>query len=157
MELCIGQIEASTSPPPPPGHLTPLPSWGGGNLITRVFQGVGNLIPMCQGWGIWTAPLISCESLAWWAMMGDAVLEDFHGKDCAFVANWFTRKGLNQALCHIWRYLNFNIFNIGFRLWIQYMNVLSCVYNEIQYLLPAIQYNNKTLNRGQLLWPAASQ
>ena len=35
-------------PPPPrayPGHLTPLPSRGGGNLIIRVFQGVGNLIP----------------------------------------------------------------------------------------------------------------
>ena len=48
--LCIGQIEASTSPPPTPGaypeHLTPLPSRGGGNLIIRVFQGVGNLIPM---------------------------------------------------------------------------------------------------------------
>ena len=35
--------------PPPranPGHLTPLPSRGGGNLIIRVFQGVGNLISM---------------------------------------------------------------------------------------------------------------
>ena len=34
-------------PPPPPqaysGHLTPLPSWGGRNLIIRVFQGLGNL------------------------------------------------------------------------------------------------------------------
>ena len=29
---------------PPPGHLTPLPSRGGGNLIMTVFQGVGNLI-----------------------------------------------------------------------------------------------------------------
>ena len=37
------------APPPPrayPGHLTPLPSRGGGNLIIRVFQGVGNLIPV---------------------------------------------------------------------------------------------------------------
>ena len=34
--------------------------------------------------------------------MGDAVLEDFHGKDCAFVANKLvTRKGLKQALCRI--------------------------------------------------------
>ena len=35
--------------PPPrayPGHLTLLQSRGGGNLIIRVFQGVGNLIPM---------------------------------------------------------------------------------------------------------------
>ena len=34
--------------PPPrayPGHLTPLLSRGGGNLIINVFQGVGNLIP----------------------------------------------------------------------------------------------------------------
>ena len=30
-----------------------------------------------------------------------------------------TRKGLKQALCSIWRYLDFNIFNVGFRLWIQ--------------------------------------
>ena len=29
-----------------PGHLTPLPSRGGGNLIIKVFPGVGNLIPM---------------------------------------------------------------------------------------------------------------
>ena len=29
-----------------PVHLTPLPSRGGGNLIIRVFQGVGNLISM---------------------------------------------------------------------------------------------------------------
>ena len=35
--------------PPPrayPGHLTPLPSRAGGNLIISPFQGVGNLIPM---------------------------------------------------------------------------------------------------------------
>ena len=31
------------------------------------------------------------------------------------------------------------------------MKVLSCVYNEIQYLLPAIEYNNRKLNRGRLL------
>ena len=47
-KLCIGQIEASTCPPPRayPGHLTPFLSQGGGNLMIRVFQGVGNLIPM---------------------------------------------------------------------------------------------------------------
>ena len=28
------------------------------------------------------------KSLVWQAIMGDAVLEDFRGKDCAFVANW---------------------------------------------------------------------
>ena len=28
--------------------------------------------------------------------MGDAVLEDFRGKDCAFVANWLLGTGLNK-------------------------------------------------------------
>ena len=43
------------------------------------------------------------------------MLEDFHGKDYAFVANWLRGKGLDS----------------GF----EYMNVLSCVYNEIQIYL----------------------
>ena len=31
------------------------------------------------------------KSLAWRAILGDAVLEDFRGKDCAFVVNcWFS-------------------------------------------------------------------
>ena len=30
--------------------------------------------------------------------MEGGVLEDFRGKDCAFVANWLRRKGLNK-LC----------------------------------------------------------
>ena len=38
--------------------------------------------------------------------MGDVVLEDFHGKDCAFVANWFRRKGLNK-LCAIFEVFKF--------------------------------------------------
>ena len=28
--------------------------------------------------------------------MGNAVLEDFRGKDCAFVTNWLRGKGLNK-------------------------------------------------------------
>ena len=32
--------------------------------------------------------------------MGDAVLEDFRGKDCAFVAYWLRGKGLNK-LCGV--------------------------------------------------------
>ena len=36
----------------------------------------------------------------WRAIMGDAVLEDFRGKDCAFVANWLQGKGLNK-LCGV--------------------------------------------------------
>ena len=87
--------------------------------------------------------------------MGDTVLEDFRGKDCAFVANWLRGKGLNK-LCAVFEgiwILMFLILDSGF----EYMNVLSCVYNEIQYPSPAIQYNNRKLNVGQLLWRAASQ
>ena len=40
------------------------------------------------------------KSLEWRAIMGDAVLEDFRGKDCAFVANWLRGKGLNK-LCAV--------------------------------------------------------
>ena len=64
----------------------------GGNLIIRVFQGVGNLIPM--------HPQFHVKSLAWRAIMGDAVLEDFRGKDCAFVANWLRGKDLKK-LCAV--------------------------------------------------------
>ena len=32
--------------------------------------------------------------------MGDAVLEDFRGKDCAFVANWLRGRDLNK-LCAV--------------------------------------------------------
>ena len=38
------------------------------------------------------------KSPAWRAIMKDAVLEDFRGNDCAFVANWLPGKGLNK-LC----------------------------------------------------------
>ena len=34
------------------GHLTPLPSQGGENLIISVVQGLENLIPIRRGWGI---------------------------------------------------------------------------------------------------------
>ena len=51
--------------------------------------------------------------------MGDAVVEDFCGKDCAFVANWLRRKGLLKAsFVPYLKYLNFKIFN-----WIQALNV----------------------------------
>ena len=38
--------------------------------------------------------------------MGKAVLEDFRGKDCAFVTNWLRRKGLNK-LCAILKIFKF--------------------------------------------------
>ena len=40
------------------------------------------------------------KSLVWRAIMGNAVLEDFRGTDCAFVANWLRGKGLNK-LCAV--------------------------------------------------------
>ena len=50
--------------------------------------------------------------------MRDAVLEDFRGKDCAFLANWLRRKGLNK-LCAV-----FEVFKIlNFKYWIQALNV----------------------------------
>ena len=64
------------------------------------------------------------------------------------------RKGLQQALCCIWRYLNFKIFNFGFRLWIYECIKLCLQWNTIP--IPAIQFNNKNPNIGQLLWPVAS-
>lgn len=43
---------------PPPG----IPrSRGRGNFIIRVFQRVGNLIPMHRRWGIWAVASISCD------------------------------------------------------------------------------------------------
>ena len=38
--------------------------------------------------------------------MGDAVLEDFRGKGCAFVANWLRGKGLNK-LCGVFEVFKF--------------------------------------------------
>ena len=58
-------------------------------------------------------PRFHVKSLAWRAIMRDAVLEDFHGKDCAFLANWLRGKGLNK-LCAVFEI--FKILNTGFRL-----------------------------------------
>ena len=41
-------------------------------------------------------PRFHVKSLAWRAIMGDAVLEDFRGKDCGFVATWLRGKSLNK-------------------------------------------------------------
>ena len=46
------------------------------------------------------------KSLAWRAITGDAVLEDFSGKDRAFVANWLLAKGLNK-LCAVFEVFKF--------------------------------------------------
>ena len=52
-------------------------------------------------------PRFHVKSLAWRAIMGDAaVLEDFRGKDRAFVANWSRGKGLNK-LCAVFEVFKF--------------------------------------------------
>ena len=38
--------------------------------------------------------------------MGDAVLEDFRGQDCAFVVSWLREKGLNK-LCAVFEVFEF--------------------------------------------------
>ena len=107
--LCIGQIEASTCPPPP-GH-TP----GIWHLCRPGEEGIW-LSESSRGWGIWSPCFRGGEfelhlrfhvkSLAWRAIMGDAVLEDCRGKDCAFVANWLQGKGLNK-LCAVFEVFKF--------------------------------------------------
>ena len=51
-------------------------------------------------------PRFHVKSLAWRAIMRDAVLGDFRGKDCAFVANWLRGKGLNK-LCAVFEVFKF--------------------------------------------------
>ena len=75
--ICIGQIKALTFPPPAyPGHLTPLLS----------LDGEFGLYPRFHVKSLGT---FHCM---WQAIVADVVLEDFHGRDCAFVANWLQGK-----------------------------------------------------------------
>ena len=53
------------------------------------------------------------------------MLEDFSGKDCAFVANWLRGEGLNK-LCGVFEVFKFKIFNIGFRLLMYKCILLLC-------------------------------
>ena len=46
-------------------------------------------------------PRFHVKSLAWRAIIGDAVLEDFRGKRLSLCGQLVTRKGLKQALCRI--------------------------------------------------------
>ena len=110
--LCIGQIEASTSPPPPrhtPAFDTfPVP--GRREFDYQSLPGGGEIWSPCfRGGGFELHPRFHVKSLAWRAIMGDAVLEDFRGKDCAFVANWLRGKGLNKlcAVFEVFKFWNF--------------------------------------------------
>ena len=100
----------SFNSPPPPGH-TP----GIWHLCRPGEEGIW-LSESSRGWGIWSPcvgdgefelhPQFHVKSLAWRAVMEDAVLEDFRGKDCAFVANWLRGKGLNK-LCAVFEVFKF--------------------------------------------------
>ena len=93
--------------PPPrayPGHLTPLMSPG--IWLSEFFRGWGIWSPCFRGGEFEPHPRFHVKSLAWRAIMGDAVLEDFRGKDCAFVANCLRGKGLNK-LCAVFEVFKF--------------------------------------------------
>ena len=128
----------------PPGH-TP----GIWHLWRPGEEGIW-LSESSRGWVIWSPcfrgrefelhPRFHVKSLVWWAM-GDAVLVDFRGKDCASVANWLRGKDLNK-LCSISEVFKFKMFNIGFRLWMYECILLLCLqWNTIP--IAAIQNNNK--------------
>ena len=102
--------------PPPPGHTPGI--WHFAVPRRREFDyqsstGWGIWSPWVRGWEFELHPRFHVKSLAWRAVV------DFRGNYCAFVANWV------RGFCRIWRYLNFNIFNIGFRLWIYECIMLS--------------------------------
>ena len=69
-------------------------------IIRESFPGAGESDPHALGVGNLNCTLDFMKSLAWRAIMEDGVLEDFRGKDCAFVANWLRGKGLNK-LCAV--------------------------------------------------------
>ena len=98
---CFVSVKSKFQHPSPrayPGHLTSLPSLGEGNLIIRIFQGMGNLnLSLDFMWNLY------CK---WQAIVENAVSEPFLGKDCAFVANWLQGKGLNKlfAVFEIWNF-----------------------------------------------------
>ena len=99
--------------PPPPGHTPGI--WHLWHLCRPGEEGIW-LSESSRGWGIWSPcfrdgefelrPRFHIKSLAWRAMMGDAVLEDFGGNDCAFVANWLQGKGFNK-LCAVFEVFKF--------------------------------------------------
>ena len=91
--LCIGQIEASTCPPQGiPRAFDTFAVPGRREFDCQSLPGGGEFDPHALGVGNLNCNLY----LAWRAIMGDVVLEDYRGKDCAFVANWLLGKGLNK-------------------------------------------------------------
>ena len=107
---------------------------GGGEFDPRV-TGVGNLNCIHDFmWNLWRGEL-SWGTRCW----------GFSWKRLCLCGQLVTRKGLKQTLCRIWRYLNFNIVNIGFWLLIWIIPITS---DSIQL---------QKAQRSIILWPAASQ
>ena len=70
-------------------------------------QETAEIEPTCfRGGEFELHPRFHVKYLACRAIMGDAVLEDFRGKVCAFVANWLRGKGLNK-LCAVFEVFKF--------------------------------------------------
>ena len=99
----------------PPGHT--LGIW---HLCRPGEKGI-LLSESSSGWGIWFPcirggefelhPRFHVKSLAWQAIMGDAVLEDFVEKIVRVVANWLRGEGLNK-LCTVFEGIQILIFLI---------------------------------------------
>ena len=83
------------TPPPPPGHLTPLPAQVGGHLNTT--QGVGNLIASLD---IILQVVLIPHGLINHGVDGGDKLDEFKGKDCVLVVDWLKTRGLHK-LCSV--------------------------------------------------------
>ena len=90
-----------------PGHLTIFCARGVGNLTGKAFPGVGNLTFAWVGWGKLNRKCQVSNGFFFWAPKSLTAIntcldemEEFKGRDIAFVSDWLTNKGL-QKLCSI--------------------------------------------------------
>ena len=116
--VCIGQIKASTSPLGIPRAFDTFAFPGRREFDYQSLPGGGEFDPHALGVGN-----LNCTLDIMWNLWRGELSWGMRWKRLCLCGQLDTRKGLKQALCRIWRYLNFNIFNVWFRL---------C--NEIQYL-----------------------
>ena len=133
---------------PPPGH-TPGTPWafdtfavpGRREFDYQSLPGGGEFDPHALGVGN-----LNCTLDFMW---GRGV-RGFSWKRLCLCGQLVTRKGLKQALCRIWRYLNFNIFNIGFRLWIYECIKLCLQWNTIPF--SGDSSNNSCISIGEIFF-----
>ena len=98
--LLMYRSNRSFNMPPPPGIPRAFDTFAVQGRREFDYQSVPG------GGGFELHPRFHVKSLAWRAIMGDAVLEDFRGKDCAFVASWLRGKCLNK-LCAVFEVFKF--------------------------------------------------